>query len=86
MKRNTNIFMAAIIAALSGLFAVQALQETSARAAVVMDVNSNRILYSKNMDEKLAMASTTKIMTTLVAIESGRLDEKVTISKRASHM
>ncbi|HQA64739.1 MAG TPA: D-alanyl-D-alanine carboxypeptidase family protein [Bacillota bacterium] len=86
MKRNTAIVMAAVIAALSGFFAVQALQETSARAAVVMDVNSNRILYSKNMDEKMAMASTTKIMTTLVAIESGRLDEKVTISKRASYM
>ena len=86
MKRNTAIVMAAVIAALSGFFAVQALQETSARAAVVMDVNSNRILYSKNMDEKLAMASTTKIMTALVAIESGRLDEKVTISKRASYM
>ncbi|HPX69621.1 MAG TPA: D-alanyl-D-alanine carboxypeptidase family protein [Bacillota bacterium] len=86
MKRNTAIVMAAVIAALSGFFAVQALQESSARAAVVMDVNSNRILYSKNMDEKMAMASTTKIMTTLVAIESGRLDEKVTISKRASYM
>jgi len=86
MKRNTAIVMAAVIAALSGFFAVQALQETSARAAVVMDVNSNRILYYKNMDEKMAMASTTKIMTTLVAIESGRLDEKVTISKRASYM
>ncbi|HOS69376.1 MAG TPA: D-alanyl-D-alanine carboxypeptidase family protein [Bacillota bacterium] len=86
MKRNTAIVMAAVITALSGFFAVQALQETSARAAVVMDVDSNRILYSKNMDEKLAMASTTKIMTTLVAIESGRLDEKVKISKRASYM
>lgn len=86
MKRSTAIVIAAIVAALSGFFAAQAAQETSARAAVVMDVNSNRILYSKNMDEKLAMASTTKIMTTLVAIESGRLEEKVTVSKRASYM
>jgi len=86
MKRDTAIVMAAVIAVLSGFFAVQALQETSARAAVVMDVSSNRILYSKNMDEKLAMASTTKIMTTLVAIESGKLEERVTISKRASYM
>lgn len=86
MKRYTAIVIAAIIAALSGFFAVQAVQETSARAAVLMDVNSNRILYSKNMDEKLAMASTTKIMTILVAIESGKLDEKVTVSKKASHM
>lgn len=86
MKRYTAIVIAAIIAVLSSFFAVQAVQETSARAAVLMDVNSNRILYSKNMNEKLAMASTTKIMTILVAIESGKLDEKVTVSKKASHM
>ncbi|NLK34964.1 MAG: D-alanyl-D-alanine carboxypeptidase [Gracilibacteraceae bacterium] len=86
MKRSIAIVIAVIIAALSGFFAVQAAQETSARAAVIMDVNSNRVLYSKNMHEKLPMASTTKIMTTLVAIESGKLDEKVTVSKRASHM
>lgn len=86
MKRSIAIVIAVIIAALSGFFAVQASQETSARAAVIMDVNSNRVLYSKNMHEKLPMASTTKIMTTIVAIESGKLDEKVTVSKRASHM
>lgn len=85
MKRSIAIVMSIIIAALSGFFAVSAEQDTSARAAVIMDVNSGRILYSKNMDEKLAMASTTKIMTTLVAIESGRLEENVTVSRRASH-
>ncbi|HYE83824.1 MAG TPA: D-alanyl-D-alanine carboxypeptidase family protein [Clostridia bacterium] len=62
-----------------------AAQDTSARAAVIMDVNSGRVLYSKNMNEKLPMASTTKIMTTLVAVESGRLEEKVTVSKKASY-
>ena len=85
MKRSMAIVMSIIIAALSGFFAVSAKQDTYARAAVIMDVNSGRILYSKNMDEKLAMASTTKIMTTLVAIESGRLEEKVTVSRRASY-
>ena len=85
MKKNTAFVVAVIIAALSGFFAVQAVQDTSARAAVIMDVNSSRILYSKNMDEKLAMASTTKIMTTLVAIESGRLEEEVTVSRNASY-
>ncbi len=60
-------------------------QDTCARASVVMDVDSGRIIYSKNMNEKLAMASTTKIMTTLVAIESGRLEETVTVSRNASH-
>lgn len=86
MRRYIAFVIAAIIAALSGIFAVHALQETSARAAVVMDVSSNRVLYLKNMNEKLAMASTTKIMTLIVAIESGKLDEKVKVSKRASHM
>ena len=77
MKRSIAIVIAVIIAALSGFFAVQAAQETSARAAVIMDVNSNRVLYSKNMHEKLPMASTTKIMTTLVAIESGKLTKRL---------
>lgn len=58
---------------------------TSAKAAVVMDVRTGRVLYSKNADVKLPMASTTKIMTTLVAIESGRLNEMVKVSKKASY-
>ena len=84
MKRRIAIVISVIIIAVSVFSAVSATQNTSARAAVIMDVNSGRILYSKNMDEKLAMASTTKIMTTLVAAESGRLEEKVTVSRKAS--
>lgn len=84
MKRALIIVMTLIIVVLSSFVTVSARQDTSARAAVIMDVNSGRVLYSKNMNEKLAMASTTKIMTTLVAIESGKLDEKVTVSKKAS--
>lgn len=57
----------------------------SAKAAVVMDVKTGRILYSKNPDSKLPMASTTKIMTTLIAIESGRLKETVKVSQKASY-
>ena len=37
---------------------------------VVMDTKSSRILSSKNMDEKMLIASTTKIMTSLVALEN----------------
>ncbi|MDF2521076.1 MAG: peptidase D-alanyl-D-alanine carboxypeptidase 1, partial [Clostridia bacterium] len=58
--------------------------DISARAAVVMDVKTGRVLFSKNADEKLSMASTTKIMTVLVAIESGRLNEMVTVSRKAA--
>lgn len=56
----------------------------SARAMCVMETNSKRVLYSKNHDEKLAMASTTKIMTAITAIESGvDLDEVFEISPKA---
>lgn len=64
--------------------AVYADIDISARAAVVMDVKTGRVLFSKNADEKLSMASTTKIMTVLVAIESGRLNEMVTVSRKAA--
>jgi len=84
MKRTGIIVISLIISMISGSFSAAAEQNTSARAAVIMDVNSGRVLYSQNMDEKLAMASTTKIMTTLVAIESGRLNETVTVSRKAS--
>jgi len=84
MKRSWLIVVMLIVSIISGSFSVSASKDTSARAAVIMDVNSGRILYSKNMDEKLAMASTTKIMTTLVAVESGKLKEMVTVSRRAS--
>jgi D-alanyl-D-alanine carboxypeptidase (penicillin-binding protein 5/6) len=69
----------------SSIAIVSAEANNSARAAVVMDVRTGRVLYSKNPDIKLPMASTTKIMTVLVAIESGRLKEKVTVSKRAAY-
>jgi D-alanyl-D-alanine carboxypeptidase (penicillin-binding protein 5/6) len=84
MKRSLALIMSLIISAVSGFFSVSAWEDTSARAAVIMDVKSSRVLYSKNMDEKLAMASTTKIMTTLVAVESGKLEEKVSVSRKAS--
>lgn len=53
-------------------------------AGVVIDQDSGRVLYSKNGDKLLPMASTTKIMTAIVAIEKGNLNDIVTISKRAA--
>ena len=41
-----------------------------------MDVDSGRILYSKNKDDKRLIASITKIMTALVALEEGNLSDK----------
>lgn len=52
---------------------------TSARSAILMDMDSNRILYEENINEKRSVASISKIMTAVIAIESGKLDDKVVI-------
>ena len=44
-----------------------------AQSAVLMDAESGRVLFAKNADQKMAMASTTKIMTCIVALEMGDL-------------
>ncbi len=53
--------------------------DTSARSAILMDIDSNRILYEKNIHEIRSVASISKIMTAVIAIESGKLDDIVTI-------
>lgn len=55
--------------------------DNSARCAVVMDADTGIILYEKNAYEERPIASTTKIMTALLAIESERLNETVRITK-----
>ncbi|PXV96156.1 D-alanyl-D-alanine carboxypeptidase (penicillin-binding protein 5/6) [Lachnotalea glycerini] len=56
------------------------------KAAVLMDADSGRILYQKNGDEQLPMASTTKIMTLIVALENSNADDVITFSKYAASM
>lgn len=56
-----------------------------ARSAALMDAMNGRILYEKNGNNKLPMASTTKIMTCMLALEEGCLEDKVIASKLASH-
>lgn len=55
----------------------------SANGAVLIDVNSGRILYEKNGEERMRIASLTKIMTAIVAIENGDLNDMVTTTDRA---
>lgn len=53
----------------------------SASSAIVIDALTGTVLYEKNAYEQRAVASTTKIMTALLAIESGRLDDTVKITE-----
>ena len=56
----------------------------NALAAIVVEESTGRILFARNATQKRSIASTTKIMTALVALEEGSLDDVVTISKRAA--
>ena len=55
----------------------------SAQSAVVIETSGNRIIYQKNPHKKLPMASTTKIMTAICAIEAGNIDRTVTVDDSA---
>lgn len=57
-----------------------------AKAAVLMDAESGRILFGKNQDTILPMASTTKIMTCIVALENIDVEQITQISKKAASM
>lgn len=57
--------------------------QIGAQSAILMDANTGVILYSKNIHERLYPASTTKIMTCLLAIERGNLDDIVEFSHDA---
>lgn len=56
---------------------------THAQAASLMDVTSGRLLFSKHGDDELRIASLTKIMTAIVAIEHGQMNKPVKVSKNA---
>jgi D-alanyl-D-alanine carboxypeptidase (penicillin-binding protein 5/6) len=53
----------------------------SAECAVVISAQTGKVIYEKNAYEKHSMASTTKIMTSLLAVESGMLPNEIIVSK-----
>ena len=86
MKKILNIFI--FILAISGN--AQAI-ETTAKEAILLDYNSNEILFKKNENLKISPASLTKIMTSIIAFElikkgELKLDEKIIVSTKAWRM
>lgn len=57
--------------------------EVSAKACVLIEEKTGKILFEKNSSEKLPMASTTKIMTTLLCLESGDLDSQFVVDSES---
>ena len=57
--------------------------ELGAEAAYLLEASTGTVLYAKNMDERLYPASTTKILTCLIAVENCSMDEMITFSHDA---
>ena len=82
MKRFSALFFCFIL-----LFNIAVLAEepkVNAISAVVVDGDTGRILWDKNENKPMAMASTTKIMTALVALENSDITKETTVSKNAT--
>lgn len=57
---------------------------TSATAAILLDADTGEVLYEKNADRQMLIASTTKILTALVALECAPLQQEITVTQ--NHM
>ncbi|MFR5966913.1 MAG: D-alanyl-D-alanine carboxypeptidase family protein [Oscillospiraceae bacterium] len=83
MRKFTGILLS-----LALIFAVkipaQAELAVSAKAAILMHADSGRVLYEKNADEHMLIASTTKIMTAIVVLEHCELDDLVEVDSRSA--
>ena len=89
MKKNIIVYLAVCIVLISCMTPkpVHAEEFTLyAHSAVLMDADNGRVLYGKEENLQRPMASTTKIMTLILALEYGDLDSYVTISDYAAKM
>ena len=84
-----NILVILLSVLFLGSAAVQAEGEPTdlyAQSAVLMDADTGRILFEKNAEQQMPMASTTKIMTLLVTLQNADLEGAVTVSAYAASM
>jgi D-alanyl-D-alanine carboxypeptidase (penicillin-binding protein 5/6) len=69
---------------IAGSMNAAAAPAVTGEAAVLMDFTNGQILFEKNPDQRMYPASTTKILTAIIALESGRINDMVTIPLEAS--
>lgn len=82
MRKRYYIFAAVLAAVTACPFSVGAFADT-AKSACLMNAVTGEILFEKNGNENMPMASTTKIMTLLVSLAKSDADETVTVSHNA---
>ncbi len=85
MLRKISLWLGlAAFLLLSNVFPAAASPAITGEAAVLVDSKNGQVLFEKNASGKVYPASTTKILTAIIALESGRTGEMVTIPKEAS--
>lgn len=75
------VFSIAVLLLTSGLTCQASAPEPAAAAYVLMEADSGRVLLARNEEQRRSIASTTKIMTCLVALEHSTLTDKVTVRR-----
>jgi D-alanyl-D-alanine carboxypeptidase (penicillin-binding protein 5/6) len=82
--RMVKAVMPAVVACLVMPFAAAAGPRISAKSAVIMDARTGAVLWERDCNHPLPPASTTKIVSAILALESGRLDEQMRVSPTAA--
>src|SRR5437867_10171193 len=82
--RTAGVVFALGLALAAPLPAYAAGPYITARAAIIMDAATGEVVWERNATEPLPPASTTKVMTAILALESGRLDESFRVSENAA--
>lgn len=84
MKRRAILFFLLFLLQMGSVPTLAAEPTVAAQGAALIDGKTGRLLWGKNADAPLAMASTTKIMTAILVLERASLTEVVTVSKNAA--
>ena len=76
MKKIISVFLAFVLLFTLNIYSsAEESLRLSAKSAVVISADTCEVVYSKNMNEQLPMASTTKIMSSIIALEYGAIDK-----------
>ncbi|KJS22964.1 MAG: hypothetical protein VR72_03490 [Clostridiaceae bacterium BRH_c20a] len=81
MRRVLVMFLVLLFVTVGVSMKLWAAPNIEGNAYILIDGKTGQVLYGKEIDQKLNPASTTKIMTTIIALEKGNLQDMVTISK-----
>jgi len=81
LKKRITVFLTVCLIVFSLDITASASVNVSAQSAVLMCANTGKVLFSRNADKQLSMASTTKIMTSLLALEAAMPDAEITVTK-----